>query len=67
VPVLRSFFCTFQAANAPPAGEMVHGVRAEMAVRLADVVFGRTDLGRCGHPGTEALESAAELMAAELG
>jgi glycerol-3-phosphate dehydrogenase len=38
-----------------------------MAVRLEDFVFGRTDLGTCGHPGTEALESAAELMAAELG
>jgi glycerol-3-phosphate dehydrogenase len=47
--------------------EVVHAVRAEMAVRLEDVVFGRTDLGTAGHPGAEALEGAAELMAAELG
>jgi glycerol-3-phosphate dehydrogenase len=47
--------------------EVVHAVRAEMAVRLEDVVFGRTDLGTAGHPGAEALEGAADLMAAELG
>jgi glycerol-3-phosphate dehydrogenase len=47
--------------------EVVHAVRAEMALRLEDVVFGRTDLGTAGHPGAEALEGAAALMAAELG
>jgi glycerol-3-phosphate dehydrogenase len=47
--------------------EVVHAVRAEMAVKLEDVAFGRTDLGTAGHPGAEALEEAADLMAAELG
>jgi len=47
--------------------EVVHAVRAEMAVKLEDVVFRRTDLGTAGHPGSEALDGAAELMAAELG
>jgi glycerol-3-phosphate dehydrogenase len=47
--------------------EVVHAVRAEMAVKLEDLVFARTDLGTAGHPGAEALEGAAELMAAELG
>jgi glycerol-3-phosphate dehydrogenase len=47
--------------------EVVHAVRAEMAQRLGDVVFRRTDLGTGGHPGEAALHACAELMAAELG
>ena len=46
--------------------EVVHAVREEMAVRLEDVVFGRTDAGTAGDPGAEALAAATELMAAEL-
>lgn len=47
--------------------EVLHAVRDEMAQTLSDVVFRRTDLGGAGSPGREALESAADLMAAELG
>jgi glycerol-3-phosphate dehydrogenase len=47
--------------------EVVHAVRGEMAVRLEDVVFRRTDLGTSGHPGAAGLEACAGLMAAELG
>jgi glycerol-3-phosphate dehydrogenase len=47
--------------------EVLHAVRAEMAARLGDVVFGRTDLGTAGHPGAAALDAAADLMADELG
>jgi glycerol-3-phosphate dehydrogenase len=47
--------------------EVVHAVREEMAQKLADVVFRRTDLGTGGYPGAEALKQGAELMAAELG
>jgi glycerol-3-phosphate dehydrogenase len=47
--------------------QVLHAVRAEMAHRLADVVFRRTDLGTGGHPGEEALEACADLAAAELG
>jgi glycerol-3-phosphate dehydrogenase len=46
--------------------EVVHAVREEMAQKLADVVFRRTELGTAGHPGEVALRSCAELMAAEL-
>lgn len=46
--------------------EVVHAVREEMAVHLADVVLRRTDLGTLGHPGRPALEACARLMAAEL-
>jgi len=47
--------------------EVVHAIREEMAVRLADVVFRRTDLATGAHPGRRALEEAAMLAAAELG
>ena len=47
--------------------EVLHAVREEMAQKLADVVFRRTDLGTGGHPGEAALRTCAELMAAELG
>jgi glycerol-3-phosphate dehydrogenase len=39
----------------------------EMAQKLADVVFRRTELGSAGHPGKEALQACAETMSAELG
>ena len=47
--------------------EVVHGVRAEMAVRLSDVLFRRTDLGAAEHPGEACLRECAALMAEELG
>lgn len=47
--------------------EVAYAVREEMAVRLADVVLRRTDLGSAGHPGRAALEECAGLMAKELG
>ncbi len=47
--------------------EVVHAVREEMAVKLSDVVFRRTDLGSGGDPGGDAIAACAELMAAELG
>lgn len=46
--------------------EVVHAVRDEMAQKLSDVVFRRTDLGTGGHPGEEALQACANLMAEEL-
>jgi glycerol-3-phosphate dehydrogenase len=49
------------------AAEAVHAVRDEMAVRLSDVVFRRTDLGTLGHPGEPALTAAAQWMGLELG
>ena len=46
--------------------EIVHAVRQEMACKLGDAVFRRTDLATAGDPGAPALEEAADLMAAEL-
>ncbi len=48
------------------AAAVVHAAREEMAERLEDAVFRRTDLGTGGAPGPGALETAADLMAAEL-
>jgi glycerol-3-phosphate dehydrogenase len=47
--------------------EVIHAVRAEMAVKLADCVFRRTELGTAGDPGSEALETCARLMGRDLG
>jgi glycerol-3-phosphate dehydrogenase len=49
------------------AAEVVHAVREEMAQRLGDVVFRRTDLGTGEYPGAAALKKCATLMAQELG
>ncbi|NEP34882.1 MULTISPECIES: glycerol-3-phosphate dehydrogenase/oxidase [unclassified Moorena] len=47
--------------------EVIHGVREEMAEKLVDVVFRRTDLGSAGYLGDEPLRLCAQLMARELG
>ncbi len=47
--------------------EVLHAIREEMALTLADVVFRRTDLASGGHPGSAALEEAAALAGRELG
>jgi glycerol-3-phosphate dehydrogenase len=47
--------------------EIVHAIKAEMALTLADVVFRRTGLGTTGHPGSEALKNCATQLAAERG
>jgi glycerol-3-phosphate dehydrogenase len=48
------------------AAEIVHAVEAESAMTLADAVLRRTEAGSAGHPGRDALERAADLMAARL-
>lgn len=47
--------------------EILHGVREEMAQKLADVILRRTDLGSALNPGSESLKYAAEIMGDELG
>lgn len=49
------------------AAEIVHAVRDEMAVRLADVVQRRTILGAAGPPDAAAVEACAALMGDLLG
>jgi glycerol-3-phosphate dehydrogenase len=47
--------------------EIRYAVREEMALKLSSAVLRRTELGSAGHPGRKGLETAAELMGAELG
>jgi glycerol-3-phosphate dehydrogenase len=47
--------------------EVIHAVREEMAEKLGDVVFRRTDLATGAYPGESALRTCADLMASELG
>jgi len=47
--------------------EVAHAAREEMAQRLADVVFRRTELGTAGHPGEAALAAAEAILTRELG
>lgn len=46
--------------------EVLYSVREEMAQRLDDVLFRRTGIGTIGHPGKEALEVCADIVAKEL-
>src|SRR6185437_7143834 len=49
------------------AAEVAHAAREEMAHRLADVVFRRTELGTAGHPGQPALAATEAILRRELG
>lgn len=47
--------------------EILHAVHAEMAVKLSDVVFRRTDLGTASCPSLKHLKVVAKILADELG
>jgi len=47
--------------------EIIHAVREEMAVKLGDVIFRRTDIGTGEFPNENAVRVCAELMGRELG
>jgi glycerol-3-phosphate dehydrogenase len=46
--------------------EILHAIRAEMAVKLSDVVLRRTDLGTTSCPSSNHLKAVANIMASEL-
>lgn len=55
------------AKDSPVIGaQLVHAVRKEMAITLADAVLRRTPLGALGDPGDEALATAAGIVGGEL-
>ena len=49
------------------AAEVVFFVREEMALKLSDIVFRRSDLGTAECPSNDVLNKVANLMADELG
>jgi glycerol-3-phosphate dehydrogenase len=59
----------FSLSDDPPvlAAEVAYGIREEMALRLSDIVFRRTELGQTGRPSLKSLQAASLLMARELG
>ncbi|MCP4423578.1 MAG: glycerol-3-phosphate dehydrogenase/oxidase [Chloroflexi bacterium] len=71
-PVLK--YANENPALAAPVGattvlkaEVVHAIRDEVAQKLSDIVLRRTDLGAGEYPGETAVQTCADLMAAELG
>lgn len=48
------------------AAEVAFAAREEMAQRLVDVVFRRTELGTAGHPGEPALAATEAILRREL-
>jgi glycerol-3-phosphate dehydrogenase len=61
-PGLKRCFSNSSVTHA----EAAYCVRAEMARRMTDVVFRRTELGTDGHPGGAALDELQALLAREL-
>ncbi len=47
--------------------EVVHAIREEMAVKLTDIVFRRTELASTGKLDVTSLTACAQIMAEELG
>jgi glycerol-3-phosphate dehydrogenase len=47
--------------------EILYAARHEMALKLGDAVIRRTEAGAAGHPGADALERAATIMASAHG
>jgi glycerol-3-phosphate dehydrogenase len=47
--------------------EILHAARHECAVTLSDALIRRTDAGSAGHPGSDAIEHAANIMARVMG
>ncbi len=57
----------FTPGATPGTEAIVHAVREEMAVKLSDVVYRRTDIGAFPGPTRGVVEAAASQMAGELG
>jgi glycerol-3-phosphate dehydrogenase len=55
------------SASGDIGAQIALAMREEMALTLEDVVMRRTGIGQLGDPGRENIESAATLMARELG
>jgi glycerol-3-phosphate dehydrogenase len=47
--------------------EILHAARHECATKLSDALIRRTDAGSAGHPGSDAIEHAANIMARVMG
>lgn len=48
-------------------GEVLYGMREEMALKLSDIICRRTDMAQAGCPTQESLQKVSEIMSKELG
>ena len=56
------------SSNSPVIrAQVLHGVREEMACKLEDILFRRTDLGAVGYPDDASVNSCKEIIARDLG
>ncbi|NES72524.1 MAG: hypothetical protein F6K24_48690 [Okeania sp. SIO2D1] len=47
--------------------EIIHAIHQEMANKLSDVIFRRTELSSFGYPGNETIKFCAEVMSKKSG
>lgn len=56
------------SSNSPVIrAQIIHGIREEMACKLEDILFRRTDLGASGYPDESSISTCVEIMARERG
>jgi len=67
VPFLEEAPGALSSATPVQRGEVLRGIREEMACTLPDLVLRRTELGSAGEPDEQALRECARIAAAELG
>jgi glycerol-3-phosphate dehydrogenase len=59
--------CELSPSLALLEAEIVYGVREEMACKLGDIIFRRTEIGTAGHPGGVVLAFCADVMSGACG
>ena len=72
-PEILKYFDTHTEAPEPITetspvikAEVLHAIQEEMAQKLTDVIFRRTELGTVGYPGEACLRTCAAIMSKEL-
>lgn len=53
-------------ADGEMPAQVLYAIRNEMAIRLTDILLRRTGIGTLGHPGSEVLQTVAQIAAREL-
>jgi glycerol-3-phosphate dehydrogenase len=66
-PPCRTRKVPLNTGTMPQRGDLVPAIREEMAIKLADLVFRRTELGTPPGPERAMVQGAARLMGTELG
>jgi glycerol-3-phosphate dehydrogenase len=67
LPAFTGDLNALNSRQAALGAQVVYAVQNEMAVKLSDVIFRRTELGTAGHPGEGVVEFCAGIMGELLG